>query len=388
MAVSDLVYLADKDLRPVTDPIQWTSIDATARHLEPGSASITCAATPQVMGELATDGRLAVVVHDGAVFVAGPVEKPHGDYVWSASEGDAVEPGVVTFHMADYLALVAGRVNYPDPAAAWTAQTTVADYAATGVASTVLRNLVNVNAGPGALTSRRVPHLVMGTDPAVGPTIDVSARAQPLLDVARSIVTRAGGLIGFRTVYDQAARQVTFDVFSTVDRSNSVKFSRSLGNLRSVQFSTEIPSATTVLVAGQGVGTARTMVERTSSAAEAAFWRIEEFRDARSDATTALLEAAGDERLAETAATARLGTQTVITPDLPPPLQLLGSLVTVEPRQGLALVDTVRSVHLQVTPRAGAYVTAQVGAQAQTSEPEWMRQTRELARRLARIEAI
>lgn len=381
-----MVYLADKDLRPVTDPITFSAVDATARHLEPGGGSVTCAATPQVMAELAVDGRLGVIRHEGEIFLAGPIERPNGAFNWSVSED--VEPGVVQFHIADYLALAAGRRVYPNPAAVWAAQTTVVSHEATGVASTVLRNLVNLNAGPGALVARRVPHLVMGTDPVAGPTLDVSYRFDWLLDAARAIVTRAGGAIGFRTVYNQATRQVTFDVYATVDRSASVRFGRSLGNLRSIQFETEIPKSTTALVAGQGEGTARVMLERTDAAAEAAFWRIENLVDARNEATTDLLEVAGDNDLAEKARTARLGTQTIVTPDLPPPLELLGSLVTVEPRQGLQLVDVVRSVHLQASPRAGSIVTAQVGAQAQSSEPGWLRQSRELARRLSRLESI
>lgn len=392
MPARTIVYLCDRDLRPVTDPVAWTQVDVTVRHLEPGTAMVTCAATPQVMSELAAAnevGRVLVVQHAGEVWLAGPVERPHGDYRWSAGAAETAEPGQVTFYATDYLALLAARVTYPDPSRPFGDQTTAEYYTDTGTASTVLLNLVDANAGPSAHTDpdRRVPRLVMGVDPHVGPTVEIATRFKWLLDEARSIVTRAGGAIGYRTVFDQAARTVTFEVYGTQDLSRTVRFSAALGNLRSVDLSTELPKATSLLVAGQGEGTARTTVERSSPTA-VSLWRLEEFRDARNQATTEGLEAAGDERLAERAAKVRLATETVATADQPIGLDMLGALVTVEPRPGLELVDTVRAIHLQVTPRAGAVITAQVGAQSQTSEPEWLRITRDLARRLSTLEGI
>lgn len=379
-----VVYLTDKDLRPVTDPIRWTAIDATARYLEPGHGQVTCPAYPQLMSELQQPGRRAVLVDDGRQFLAGPVERPYGPYQWS---GDG--PGTVAFHFTDDLAVVVGRRVFPDPSRPWAQQSLSDDayYVTSGRASSVLLRLANLNAGPGAIAARRVPRLVMGADPLAGPTISVQSRFKPLGDELRAAVTAAGDTVGFRTTSTQSA--TTFEVYATVDRSKSVRFSRGLGNLRAVTFETETPRVTAALVAAQGQGTARTLIERVNTAAEFEGWRVEDFLDRRDSDDDAVLRRAGDELLVEGGAGARLATVTVDTPDQRYGTHYrLGDRAGTEPIAGLIVPEVVRAVHLQATPKRGVLRTAMVGSQAMARDPGWLRMSRELARRLDRLETI
>lgn len=378
------VYLTDRDLRPVGDPIPWTEVDAVARFNEPGHCSVNCPARADVMAQLADPGRRAVLIHAGAVFMAGPVERPHGDYQWSAGGGEAAEPGAVTLHFTDDLALVAGRFTYPTPTAVATAQTATARYTQTAAAGTVIRDLVRLNAGPDALVLRRVPGLVMGAGAGLGSTVTWSTRFQPLGDEIREIAIAGGGL-GFRTVPSLVAREVVFEVYATQDLSGSVRFTRGLGNLRSVVYGSEIPRITAAIVGGQDAGEDRQIVERVDATAASSWWRIETFIDRRDTDDTTEHEQAGDEALAEGGEATRLATVTVDTPaQRYGEHYQLGDRVATEPVPGIQVVDLVRAAHLQVTPRSGALLTAMVGSQAMARDPEWLRQSRLLARQLAR----
>lgn len=386
MPTGSTVYFTDLDLRPVGDPVRWTAIDAVARFNEPGSCSVTCPASPDVAEQLATPGRRAVLVHNGAVFMAGPVERPHGPYQWEAGGGEFAEPGLLSFHFTDDLARVVGAVTYPDPTLPPTTPPAAARYEDTALAGAIMTDLVNLNVGPGALAARQIPGLVIGDGALLGTSVTWGTRFQPLGDDLRALAIAGGGL-GFRTTADTS--QITFEAYETLDLSASVRFTRGLGNLRAVTYESEAPRVTTVIVGGADEGIARTIVERNNTAAESAWWRIEQFADQRQAETTAELNQAGDEALAEGGESARLATVTVDTPTQRYGEHYrLGDRVSTEPLPGVEVVDLVRSAHLQITPQRGALLTAMVGSQSMARDPEWLRQSRRLAQRLAQLETI
>src|SRR5690606_3801423 len=234
----------------------------------------------------------------------------------------------------------------------------------------------------------RVPHLTMGSGALLGSTVTWGSRFQSLGDELRALAIAGGGL-GFRTIVNGDAKEIVFEVYETRDLSRSVRFSRGLGNLRSVSLETEAPRVTSVIVAGQGEGTARTIVERVNTSAEADWGRLEGFLDRRQAEDAAELEQAGDEALAEGSERARLATVTVDTPTQRYGEHYqLGDRVAVEPVPGMQVVDVVRAVHLQVWPKRGRLLSAMVGTEAMSSDPEWLRQSRALGRRLAELETI
>ncbi|WP_174526390.1 Gp37-like protein [Micromonospora maritima] len=387
------ILVTDRNLNLVGDPItNWTSLDVTLRFNEPASGSFTAPASDALHAQVAgteVDGlRRVVVIRDGVIFCAGPIEQP-GAEEWSV-DGQNSGPGTITVRFADDLARLAARITYPTPSAAATAQTASARWTATDEAGDIIRSLVNLNAGPGALTARRIPQLALGAGAGLGSVVKFGTRFEPLNDALRAAALAGGGL-GFRT--RQSGSQILFDVYQPQNLAGTVRFSRGLGNLRAYTYEPALPTATVAVVGGKDVGTSRVIVERTDTAAVTHYERMETFVDQRqSDDTTSStteLDQAGDAALVTEAATARLSSVTVDTTDQRYGVHYqLGDRVSIELGFGVEVADVVRSVHLQVTPEAGETVTALVGTQEASADPLWLRTTRDLARRLDRLETI
>lgn len=379
------LLVTDENLTVQGDPLSgWTNLDTTRRFNEPASGTVQLPATPDVMAQL-QPGRRLVVIRDGQVWTAGPMEIP-ADYSWSVEQDSGV--GTVTVAFSDDLAVLAGYITWPAPASAWTAQQgNTWRQLTTANSETIIRTLVNETCGPGARTDRRIPNLSLATAAGVGTTTTVRTRFEPLLEVGRRVAIDGGG-IGFRT--QQTGAGIEFGCYAPADLTGAARFSLGLGNLRSLRYSASAPEATHVLVAGSETkgSTARTFVERSNTAAAAAWWRVERYLDGSSETDAdGELTAAGRAELAEAAAPVELATVTVDTPGLRAGIDYgLGDRVSVALPHGLEVADVVRSIHLQATPDSGEYVSAVVGSPAATTDPQLVRLVRTLNRRLGRLE--
>ncbi|MFJ9982573.1 siphovirus ReqiPepy6 Gp37-like family protein [Streptomyces globisporus] len=379
------LLVTDETLTVQGDPLSgWTNLDATKRFNEPASGTVKLPATPDVMAQLQPGNRL-VVIRDGQVWTAGPMEVP-ADYSWSVDQDPG--NGSVTVAFSDDLAVLAGYITWPAPAAAWTAQQgNTWRQLANANSETIIRTLVNENCGPGARTDRRIPTLSLGTAAGVGTTTSVRTRFEPLLEVGRRVAIDGGG-IGFRT--QQIGGAIQFGCYAPADLTGTARFSLGLGNLRSLRYKGSAPEATHVLVAGSETAgsTTRTFVERSDAAAAAAWWRVERYLDGSSETDAdGELTAAGRAELAESAAPVELATVTVDTPYLRAGVDYgLGDRVSVALPHGLEVTDVVRSIHLQATPDSGEYVSAVVGSPEATTDPQMVRLVRTLNRRLGRLE--
>ncbi|MBK3556307.1 siphovirus ReqiPepy6 Gp37-like family protein [Streptomyces sp. MBT56] len=380
------LLVTDDTLTVQGDPLSgWTNLDATKRFNEPASGTVQLPATPEVMAQLQPGNRL-VVIRDGQVWTAGPMEVP-ADYSWSVDQDPGA--GSVTVAFSDDLAVLAGYITWPAPASAWTAQQGNTWRQINTVNSeTIIRTLVNENCGPGAIAARRIPNLSLATAAGVGTNTTVRTRFEPLLEVSRRVAIDGGG-IGFRT--HQTGSGVEFACYAPADLTDVARFSLGLGNLRSLQYKASAPAATHVLVAGSETegSTTRTFIERSDAAAAAAWWRVERYLDGSSETDAdGELTAAGNAEVAESAAPVELATVTVDTADLRAGVDYdLGDRVSVALPHGLEVTDVVRSIHLQATPDSGEYVSAVVGSPAATTDPQLVRLVRTLTRRLGRLEA-
>jgi hypothetical protein len=182
----------------------------------------------------------------------------------------------------------------------------------TGVASTIIRQYVDVNAGPGAIAGRQVLGLSLASDPLTGSSVTGRARWQNLLSLLEELALKGGGL-----AFDvqQSGSGLSFVVWAPNDRSSTVKFSLELGNLASYTYSLAAPEATYIVCGGGGEGTARTIREGQSSG-DAAAWgrRIEKFVDRRDTTDTTELDQEITKTLDESQATT---TFSFIPVDLP-----------------------------------------------------------------------
>lgn len=383
MAITLLI--TDKNLVVQGDPLTgWANLDVTQKFNEPAAGSVVLPAYPEVMAQLQPGNRM-VVIRDGGIWTAGPMEQPT-DYEWSVDG----EPGVgrVTVNFSDDLATIAGHIVWPEPALTWAGQHGDTWRSFDTISSeTVIRTLVNENAGPGARTDRRIPNLVLAAAAGVGAATSVRTRFEPLLDPCR-LAASAGGGIGFRT--QQVGQQIVFSCYAPADLTNIARFSTGLGNLRGIAYSQSAPEVTHALVAGRETegSSIRTFVQVADTAAAATWWRVEKYVDGGADNDTkGELTASGTGEIADGAAPVTLSTVTVDTPDLQAGRDYgLGDRVTVALPHGLVVTDLVRAITLQASADKGEQVATVIGSQDATTDPQTVRLIRTLGRRLGRLE--
>ncbi len=381
------VTITDRHCAPVTNPIRYTEVDAEVRFNEVIAGSFTASAYPELT-EALVPGNRVVIRDQGSVFKSGPIEAV--DFLRTATGADAAGRWVVDF--GDDGAHLANRITYPDPGVDATDQTVDAQWTGTGPAGTLMLALVDDNGGPGALSYRRVPQLVIGDGAGLGATLTYASRFADLYDELRALAVLGGGGVpggelGFRV--RQVDRDLVAEVYEPRDRTGYARFSFPTGTLRQLQVTTEAPTCTAAIVAGDGRGTDRSIVERVDADAVALWWRSEEFVDAQNESDDEQLEHAGDETLAGGREQLTITTETVDTPQVVyGDAYTLGDLALVLPGPTAPVADIVRAVRLQVVPRTGRVRTALIGTQAAVSDPAWVAGNRTLARRVARAQRV
>jgi hypothetical protein len=336
------ILITDQHLNVVGDPIvTWTSIDVTLKFNEPGSGLFTAPGYTWIRQQLAPGNRV-VVIRDGKVLLAGPIEK------WQferSDDGDNAGDGNLTVNFADDLALVVARQTYPNPALTPSAQT-IDNWTFSGNAEVALRTLVSANSGRIAVS---------------------------------------GGGLGFRTA--QVGNTIEFQVYQPLDLSNQVIFSFGLGNLKYISYEVTAPTATAAIVGGQGEGADRFLIERVNQGQQDLWGRMESLVSRPGTDPTADLNAAGDEDLAGKTETARVPSSASDTP-----FQRygehydIGTKVSVETWPGSMISDVVATVHIQVYPTAGEVVAPTIGSQAESSDPAWLRRLHVLTQRVGYLE--
>lgn len=387
------ILITDKNLNYIGDPIsQVNSIDVTRNWNQPDSGTFVCPALPEYMSSL-TRGHRAMVIRDGEIFSAGPIERP-GGYEWGVGGDNAsteAEPGLITVDFTDDSVHLASRLVFPDPTKAGNDSTQPAYYQVTDNSVTIMRNLVNLNAGPGARAARIVPKLALGTfDAGTGETYTLKSRFERMSDVLRTVADNTGQL-GFEVV--QEGDQLLFNVFVSEDKTAKARFSRGLGNLRSVKYDLTAPTGTAAFVGGSGEEADRTVIVRNNSTDEGNWWRTEiwvegsQQDDGTGTDTAGTMAAAGDDALGQNAEKVQLITVTVDTEDVKFGRDFgLGDYVTIEVMPGIEVYDTVRSVHYTYTPDDGEDVSILVGTQEATNDPLWLQVIDSMATRLSRLE--
>lgn len=381
-----MLLVTDKNLTVLGDPLTgWTDLSCDQNFNEPAAGSVTLPAYPETM-ELLVPGNRLVVIRDGAIWCAGPMEVP-GAFEWDTDSN--ADPGTVTCSFTDDLARIAGYLTYQNPAAAWSGQDpdgTVVRSITSASAETIIRTLVNENCGPGAIPARRIEHLALDTAAGVGSTTSISTRFEALLDVCRTLAAPDG--LGFRT--RQVGNQILFGVYAPVDHSGTVRFSRDLGNLRAVSYNLTAPLATSELVQGGDPTTATGVYVEVASGAAAAWYRIEKLQDQSGvvDDADGELTQAGTAALTDDGAQSSLTTTTVDTDDLKAGRDFgLGDKVSVVLPSGAEVVDVVRTISLTATPESGELVTSVIGNQAQATVSPTTKTVRELGRKVARLQS-
>lgn len=189
------------------------------------------------------------------------------------------------------------RVASPSPGESSPPYSVQASDVRSGLASTVLSQFVDVNAGPSAVPTRRVPGLTIATDPLIGANVKGEARWDNLLAMLQPLATSGG--VGFRVV-QVSAGSLQFQVFAPKDHTGDIKYSVDLGNLASFEYDSTAPDANYEYVGGNGTGTARTIQEISDTDSIGVWGRFEgDFIDQSSTTDTTQLTQAGNDALAQ-----------------------------------------------------------------------------------------
>ncbi|MER6112435.1 Gp37-like protein [Streptomyces hirsutus] len=165
---------------------------------------------------------------------------------------------------------LANALVWPNPGSAIDSQT-AAYYSVTASSSsteTLMKNLVNLNLGPGAITERRKSGLTVETSSNRGKTgQSFKYRFEPVLDALAEIARGAPigtppGYLGFRIRQKDASAGIEFQVYTTTDRRTTATFSKGRNNLISTSYQAAAPTMTYAIL-----GAGREAVDGSDNAA-------------------------------------------------------------------------------------------------------------------------
>jgi Siphovirus ReqiPepy6 Gp37-like protein len=382
------VQVRDRDLWPTGQVDVFTSMKLVLRHRRAGTWSLALPAShPQarLFGEGC--GVLVWAPWSGDIpLMSGPVT------TLQAVTPTQDSPPLLTVNGADDTALLADRLTLPTPLAADDQQTVDSHWTGAGPAEHLIRDLVDAQAGDAGRPDRRICNADPDNRRAAGLTVgtwsSVSARFDNLLTQCDEIA--AIDNLTLELVQPSGSVQDRWlRVGLPVDRSDSVRLTQPAGTLTQATATIAAPTATHVLVAGGGEGIDRLLTQRADPDL-AATWarRIETFRDQRGTNDLTQLAQAGDEVLAQAAATAGIACTPADTPSQRYGYEYgLGDTVTVEVGE-TTWTDVITGVDITLDAQTATTIVPLVGDPdlADLKTPATIRHLRAILRRLDRLE--
>lgn len=276
------LYVRDENFNRIEPIEDYTNLDLIPRFNGVGSWVLDLPTDSRAAKEIIKSKVGIVVVKDGKTLMSGPVTGRKR--TWNSNEDKLTIAG------SDDNIWLNRRLTYPDIAGNFAAS---AYDIRRGVAETIMKQFVYVNAGPGALPERRI--LSVESDRGVGKSITGKARFNNLLEFLQALAL-AGGDIGFKVV--QVNRQLEFQVYQPADKTMSAFFSPLLGNLIDFEYTLDDPETNFTIVGGGGQGADRILKQRGDSASISEYGRMESFIDRRDTTETDELEQSMSEELA------------------------------------------------------------------------------------------
>jgi hypothetical protein len=263
-----------------------------------GTWKLTLQAEHPLVTALRTPGSGVIITGPTDVLMSGPTSKHEFAATPEDPGGSVVFEGISdTCILSDYLA-------FPQPSNVNPTTQTLSHDVRSGAAETVMHSYVNVNVGPSAPAARRKAGLIMGTNLARGSVVKKSARFPVLGNLLTEIAVVDG--LTFRIV--QRGSNLVFETGQVTNRASYIRLDVMNNTLSGQRVAITPPSATHVIVAGQGELVDRTFKDITTaeSLAAEADWgrRIEVFQDQRNTNDDQELDNSGLETLAEKGFTA------------------------------------------------------------------------------------
>ncbi|MBD1541015.1 hypothetical protein G9E11_01840 [Arthrobacter sp. IA7] len=334
-------------------------VKPVVRHNVKSNATFALDADHVRAADLRQPGARVMIYRHGALQMTGPVRLVNGPFMDTAS---------LTFSVEDDFRILNNWRAWPKPAAALTGQN-VEYRTITGPAETVVKTVMAENA------ARLGYPLAIAPDQGRGSTVNCTFRFHPAYDRLFPAVDQAG--IGV-TVRQEGAG-LLLDCYAV--REYPHRLSPDAGTVIGGTYSLAAPTATRVVVGGQGEGVARTF-KGFSDVAREAEWNdiIEVFQDARDSSTGDVYADRAAETLAEGAPLAGLSLELTETDHFRYGGQGLrvGDRVTAEIR-GQFFTDVLREVRLS-WDGGGDVATPVVGERADDTDTLLAKRLRALQR--------
>ncbi|WP_165498519.1 siphovirus ReqiPepy6 Gp37-like family protein [Streptomonospora litoralis] len=341
------------------------SLDVRVRHLDAGAWTVTVDAG-SASADLLQAGEGILFVVDGAIKLSGP-KRPDSTEVTEEDGGR----GQLTVSGVSDAATIA-RVIWPayDEPITTSGTTQSSAYAVhSGAAETVIRTLVDRQAGPSALADRRQDGLVLTTDQGRGSTVTTKLRMDALLETVHGLAESGG--IGWDIIQSGSDLELVF--YEPADLAAIARFAVDLGNVTSYSYELTPPEVTDVIVGIGGEDVNRVFYRFQQRDALWPHLIVEEFADQRQVDPSASPgdddyvdpdEAAGQaatERLEEGRGTASVSFSPIDTEQLVAGRDYdRGDVVTFETEVG-PVEDTIREMRYTRDTDNGQLITPSIG---------------------------
>jgi hypothetical protein len=372
-----VVYLLNPNLDREAEIDDFASCELVERFNAVGAWVLTVHAESPTAGLLTSPqyGIEVVRASDGLTLMSGPMVKRKR--VRDANNNTLMVSG------PDQNVWLARRRAHPQPATSAPPYNSQAYDVRTGVASTVMRQFVDVNTAGSALTSRQVPNLTLASDPAVGSSVTGRARWQSLLELEQELAL-AGGNLGFRI--RKSGSDLVFEIYQPQDKTASVLFSEALGTLAEFEYEATAPTATYLYVGGGGEGTARVIREAPEPDAYSQWSRFEDFADRRDTSDTTELDQSLTKSLTEQGAVTGLRITPIDKPDQQYRTDYdLGDRVTAVV-DGEPIQELITEVKTILTPAGALYARPTIGTVNRSGVLRAFDRLRSIGSRLTNLE--
>jgi hypothetical protein len=234
-------------------------------------------------------------------------------------------------------------ITVPSPDRALTSQTARAYYRETGAAETVIKDAVRLHVGQDARSENRTP-IIVDLSEGRGETVTINSRFQNLLEELQAVSKNSG--VVFFSYLDHETSQIRFGVREPRDLTRSIRLREANGSVEQYSYSLEAPTASRVLVAGQGEGTARMLRLVESDQTD---WEVKTliFQDRRDTEEADELVKAGEDTLADHVEKQSITVDTSTMGKLKYARDFIkGDLITVQLTDKTNISDTLQRVEL------------------------------------------
>ncbi|MGN6656421.1 MAG: Gp37-like protein [Rhodanobacter sp.] len=341
-------------------------ITATPKYNDLGVMTVTVSARNAKLPLLMATGSRLMCNYRGDHLLGGPITVRTG-------KGPSAD-GTVTLEVHDDWRFFQNILGWPVPSSPISNQSASEYDTRTGNAESVLKAFVTAN----ATSARGFGAVSVGANLNRGSSTTVALRFHLFSDRLIPAVDAAG----LGTTVVQSGTGFVVDVFQprTVPRH----LSEASGVVASWEWTNNAPTATNVIVGGQGDGTARLFQAFTASDGRAAAWgdTIESFQDARDTSAGDVYATRATETLVSTAEKTGLKITFSETPNFRyggPNGVKVGDLVTVDIGPGLTVTDILRQAEIKWTVQNGLEVAPRVGDIVDSTDEAMARAVRRLA---------